>query len=102
MFLANKYLYDRIRVIRGSSFTRSFKLISIRTFVHFMLSSLVLSEAKTLNKLISLSFLELLHLGKAVFFRHCNTFFRDNKVESQASLKRPMKLFSDVYLQSLF
>ena len=39
----------------------------MRPFEHFMLSSLVLSGFVTLNKLIPLSFLEVLHLGKAQF-----------------------------------
>ena len=48
----------------------------MRSFVHFMLSSLNLSGVGTLNKLIPLSFLEVLH-----------TFFKDNKVTSQTPLK---------------
>ena len=39
----------------------------MRSFVHFMLSSLVLSGAGTSDKLTPLSFLDVLHLGKAQF-----------------------------------
>ena len=55
----------------------------MRSFVQFMLPSLDLSGVETLNKLIPLSFLEVLDLGKAHFSRHYNTFFRDNKVTNQ-------------------
>ena len=57
-------LYECIRFIRDSSFTRYFKIISMRSFVHFMLSELLLSGVGTLNKLIPLSFLE---VGKTQF-----------------------------------
>ena len=49
-----------------------------------MLSLLVLSGLGTLNKLIPLSFKEVLHLGKAQFsLEALQYFFRNNKVASQ-------------------
>ena len=45
------------------------------SFVHFMLLSLVLSGVGTLNKLIPLSFLEVLDLGKAQFSADIITLF---------------------------
>ena len=65
-----------------------------------MLSLLVLSGLGTLNKLIPLSFKEVLHLGKAQFsLEVLQYFFRDNKVASQTP--RTDERFSDVCLKSL-
>ena len=63
-----------------------------------MLSSLVLSGVETFNKLISLSFLELLQLRKEAFSRHWNAFFRGNKVASQTLLK----ITNEALLRCLF
>ena len=67
-----------------------------------MLSSLVLSTVGILNELISLSFLEALHLGKT---HRKNTFLRDKKVTSQIPItitdETKMKRYTDVSLQLL-
>ena len=65
------------------TFTRYFKIISMRYFVQFILSSLDLSGVRILNKVTPFSFLEVLDLEKAHSSRHYNTFFRDNKVTNQ-------------------
>ena len=56
-------------LISDSSFIGYFKINSIRHFFHFVLSSLVLRGAGILNKPTSLSFLEVLYLGKAKYFK---------------------------------
>ena len=70
----------------------------MRSFVHFMFLSLVLSGVGILNETIPLSLLEVLHLGKTVFSKHYNTFFRDNKNTSQT----PLKITNETLLRCLF
>ena len=60
-------LYDFMRLVRNSSSTRYFEIIDIRFFAHSTLSLLVLSGVGNFNKPITLSFLEVLHLGKVQF-----------------------------------
>ena len=52
-------------------------------FVHFMLSSLVLPEAGTLETNSFIFSRSTTFRKSTVFSRHYNTFFRDNKVTSQ-------------------
>ena len=83
-----------------STFYTIFQNKSLKSFVHPLLSLLVLSGLGTLNKLIPLSFKEVLHLGKAQFsLEVLQYFFRDNKVASQTPRKD--ECFSDVCLKSL-
>ena len=70
----------------------------MRSFVRFMFSSLVLSGVGILNKIIPLSLLEVLHLGKTVFSKHYNTFFRDNKNTNQT----PLKITNETLLRCSF
>ena len=60
-----------------------------------MLSSLILSGTGTSNTLIHLSFLEVLHLEKAVFSRHYNIF-------SENIGETPLKINDETFPRCLF